>query len=83
MKKVAIYFTNNKGKYYIENVCVITGDTIPGSSYNHVITRIIDETIDWRNYEKTEIELANPTTKDADVLVVVKELEENKKEENK
>ncbi|WP_458458320.1 hypothetical protein [Pseudobutyrivibrio sp.] len=73
MKKVAIYFTNNNGEYYIENICTLTGYTIQPSS---TPTKVIDETVDWRNYELTQKELYNPTTGDGDMFVVIKELEE-------
>jgi TRAP-type uncharacterized transport system substrate-binding protein len=74
-RKVAIFFSNDEGKYYIENAAVFTGYDIPKTSYKHEPVRVIDETVDWRNYEITRDELANPTTEDGDVLVVVKELE--------
>jgi TRAP-type uncharacterized transport system substrate-binding protein len=75
MRKVAIFFTNDEGKYYIENSANFTGYDIPETSYKHNPVRVIDETVDWRNYEKTRDELSNPTTVDGDVLVVIKELE--------
>ena len=74
MERIAIYFINDEGNYYIENTSVFTGEYIPETDYKHIPTRIIDESIDWRNYERTKQELANPTTKDGEIFVVVQPL---------
>lgn len=75
MQKVAVYFINDNGEYYIENTVAFTGEQIPNSSYDHDIAVVSDESSEWRNYQKTKRELYNPTTKDGEVFVVIKTLE--------
>jgi hypothetical protein len=74
-KKIAIFFTNDEGEYYIENTAIFTGYAIPETSYKHKPVLVSDESSEWRNYEKTKQELANPTTLNGDVFVVVHEVE--------
>lgn len=75
MEKVAVYFINDNGEYYIENTVVFTGNEIPKTSYDNAISVVSDESTEWRNYEKTKRELYNPSTSDTQVFVVIKPLE--------
>lgn len=77
--KVAIYFTNDGGEYYVENAALFNGEQSPKTEYKHAPVMVIDETAPGRSFEAyraARMELNNPTTKDGDVIVLIQHVED-------
>lgn len=72
-KKVVVFFTNDRGKYYLE--AIETFESFREDNWN--VTKTIDETEDWQNYKLTKEELANPTTVNNECLMVIHYLDEH------
>jgi hypothetical protein len=73
-KKVITLFTNDSGRYYIEQAWIVGGKHHKNNCFD--LVKIINESEDWSRYKETEKELSSPTTANGETIGVINWLQE-------